>query len=136
MLTQTDKNPLSIHSRVNTEENGLIGSPDNRNNTTNNGFLSSMKKKERTSDNILRNRFNEYDFLKDIERDHEVQEIMKMFTFCHKSSRSGKTFESKLIEEKAMLTFARNFNFEFKLEGSHDLRLDSNGNMSTRTIQL
>ena len=121
---------------MNTEENGLLSSPVNRNVATNNQFLSSMKKKEQTSDNIMRNRYNEYDFLKDIDRDLEVQEIMKMFTFCHKSSRAGKTFESKLIEEKAMLTFARNFNFEFKVEGSHDLSLDSNGNMKTRTIQL
>jgi magnesium-transporting ATPase (P-type) len=60
--------------------------------------------------------FDEFDFFKDTVRDQEVINMMEMFTLCHNSMPSGNSFESNSIVEKAMLLFAKNFNFNFSVD--------------------
>lgn len=144
MISNTEKNPLSSRSRnskqvpVQTEGEALISEHSRASNTNtgaSNAFLANMKRKEELSEDILSNKFNEYDFLRDVDSDAEIIEIMKAFTLLHKSQITKNDFDCKLIEEKAMLRFAKNFGYEFNLH-NHDLTMGKSGNMAPRKLDL
>lgn len=58
--------------------------------------------------------YDEFDFFKDTVKDEYVMKMMEMLTLCHNSTFSGDSFESNQIVDKAMLIFAKNFNFTFE----------------------
>lgn len=127
-ISFSEKNPLSIHSKtsktnnfMNTEDNILMssgrgpekdtfGSPSKKN------LGSSKTRTDGQAIDIMKNMHTEGDFVKDASSDPEIVELMKVFLTCQKSTPNKDSFDSKLIEEKSMLTFAKNFYYTFKAE--------------------
>jgi hypothetical protein len=60
--------------------------------------------------------YDEFDFFKDTVKDENIMKMMEMLTLCHNSAQGGDSFESNQIVDKAMLVFAKNFNFTFEVD--------------------